>query len=300
MSETKKHIKQFAIFYLLCFAAYYGWSYYYGLTFHQLKPVFFYNQLDVTGNFLLLSQLHLLLMQSRMLQFIFDALYFLLPLITVILVIKNNLYYKFVAVIMLCFNILYAFYFSIMSFVSIQVMLAFMTMPFILTMREPKNFYSAVQVMRFTFILFFFSSALWKIRAGGIFNIDQMSGVLLSQHNYLFLNNQSDFFKKVMAYLIEHPLVSYPIYLTAFTLEFTFVVGFFTKRFDRILMVVFLLFAFVNYLVMNINYFAWLSFLACLHFAKYNIDERLQNAPAPPELKGDEEYRKQQTYQDSH
>jgi hypothetical protein len=167
-------------------------------------------------------------------------------------------------------------------------------------MRQPKNFYFAVQVMRFTFILFFFSTALWKIRAGGVFNIDQMSGVLLRQHNYLFLNNHSDTFKKVMAYLIEHPFVSYPFYLTAFALEFAFVVGFFTKRFDRILMLLFLVFATVNYLVMNINYFSWLPFLACLHFAKYDFDERLQNAAAPPALQGDEEYRKQEAYQHSH
>ena len=170
---------------------------------------------------------------------------------------------------MLLFNLLYAFCFSIMSFVSIKVMLAFMTVPFIFMFRKPKDFSFAIESIRILFILFFFSTAVWKIRAGGIFNIDQMSGILLGQHNYLFLNKYPGGFKDIIGYLIERPQLSYFLYLAAFSAEFIFIIGFFTKRFDKLLIVLFILFALFNYMLMNINYFSWLPFAGCLYFAKF-------------------------------
>ncbi len=149
-------------------------------------------------------------------------------------------------------------------------MLAFMIVPVVFLFKKPKNFYLAIDAVRILFIIFFFSTALWKIRAGGVFNGDQMSGILLNQHNYLFLNNHPGAFKSFISFLIEHPRLSYCLYFAAFAAEFFFFVGLFTRKFDKLLILLFLLFAIMNYMLMRINYFAWLPFVGCLYFSKYS------------------------------
>ncbi len=272
MLQTYKHIRQYAVFYLLCFAAYFGWSFWHGLTFTQIKPVFFYNQLDLTGNIMLLTKIHLYLLTSQTVRITFDLLYILLPVLLTALAIRQSPYQTLAAIVLILFNMVYAFCFSIMSFVSIKVMLAFMIVPIVFLFKKPRNFFMAVEGVRLLFILFFFSTAVWKIRAGGIFNIDQMSGILINQHNYLFINEDTSHFKSFIAYLIERPSLSYALYFAATLAEMLFIIGFFTKKFDKGLIILFLLFVSMNYLVMHINYFSWLPFLGCLYFSKFTTE----------------------------
>lgn len=268
MSAINNDIKRFAVFYFASFALYFLWSCWYGLTFSQIEPVFFYNQLDLTGNALLLTKVHFSLIQNKTTQIIFDVLYIVLPAVMTVSVLRNRRYQVPTAILVLLFNLVYAFCFSILSFLSVTIMLAFMTVPFVIIFRRAKDFYFAKDVMRLLFIIFFFSTAIWKIRAGGIFNFDQMAGVLVTQHNYLLLDNNSGFFRNLITYLIEYPRLSFSLYLAAFIAEFSFIAGLFTKKYDRYLLFIFLAFALFNYLTMRINYFSWFPFLACLHLSK--------------------------------
>ena len=218
----------------------------------------------------MLSDIQHSLINSASLRMTFDLTYLLLPAILVYMCLQNKRSQSLIALCTALFNIMYNYYFSTMSFVSIEVLVGWMIVPMIFIARKPKDFYFTMHAVRILFILFFFSAALWKIRAGGIFNIGQMSGILLSQHASYLLNNTS-WFSQMIEYLIEHEKLSYLLYLFAFLAELCFITGLFTRRFDKYLILIFCLFAVFNYFLMEINYFTWLPFMGCLYFSKYTI-----------------------------
>ncbi len=271
MFLSSNHRKQFALFYFLCFALYYGWYYYHGLLLHQLAPVFFYNRLDVTVNFIMLTNLHNTIIHSPVLQIIFDGLFILLPLLLCISCIKGYRLQYVLAIATAVFNLVYTFLITILSPLSIQGYSGWILIPLIFAFRKEASFYYSLQTIRYFFLLIFVSSALWKIRAGGIFNEEQMSGILLKQHAAYLVEQPADWFSKMINYLVIHKPISYSIYLAATISELVFIVGFFTKRYDRILIIVFLAFVSLDYFLMRINYFSWTAFLGCLWFSRHKL-----------------------------
>jgi hypothetical protein len=54
------------------------------------------------------------------------------------------------------------------------------------------------------------------------------------------------------------------------------VIGLFTRRYDRILLVVFCAFLFADYFLMQIYYFIWLAFTGCFYFSSFSLDEKME------------------------
>jgi hypothetical protein len=162
----------------------------------------------------------------------------------------------------------YAYVFSIFTFVSIEVFTAWMFVPLVFASSNIRTNYYLLHIVRILFLLIFFSTALWKVRAGGVFNAEQLSAILLRQHASLLLSDASSWFSQLVLFLIGNKALSYTIYLLAFLLEFIFVIGLFTRRYDRLLIVSFVLFLVFDYLLMEINYFPWTPFLGCLIFSR--------------------------------
>jgi hypothetical protein len=270
---TEKHIKQFAAFYLACFLTCYAWFVYDGLLFSLTKPVFFYNRLDITHNMMMLTGLQQQLLQSQGLRISLDIIYLLLPVLLLYTCIKKKSLVSFFAIATAVFNVVYLSFFSTMSFVSIENFIAWMFLPLIFYARTPTGFYYLLHLCRSLFILFIFSSALWKIRAGGVFNAEEMSAILFRQHSsYLAIHTHS-WYDSFLNYLIAHQRLSYCLYLFGFLAESFFVVGFFTRKWDKYLIVLFCLFVLFDYLLMGINYFTWLAFMGCFYFSKFKIKE---------------------------
>ncbi len=249
----------------------YAWYFFHSLLFSSINPVFFLNRLDVTHNIIMLTNFQNFLIQSRLVRIIFDLLYLLLPVLLVYTVVKNKKGIGIIAAATCIFSIVYASLFCSMSFVSVEVFVAAMLVPIIFCTVSVKGFYYRMHCIRIIFILMFFSSALWKIRAGGIFNTEEMSAILLRQHSSYLVSNSNDWFGNMITYLINHAAIAYSLYLFAFIAEFIFVIGLFTRRFDKYLIISFCLFSVFDYLLMGINYFTWLPFLGCLYFSKYSI-----------------------------
>jgi hypothetical protein len=268
---TEKHIKQFAAFYLGCFLLTYAWFAYHGLLFSSVKPVFFLNKLDITHNIFMLTNLQHLLLQHNWLRILLDTCFLLLPLFLTYACIKNKNWQRIIAFVTAAFAIVYCSFLSTMSFVSVENYLACMFIPFIFCSRSVKGFYFSMHTVRLLFIIFFFSAALWKIRTGAVFNMEEMSAILFRQHaSYLAIGNRN-WYSKLITFFINNQLLSYCFYLFAVVVEFVFIAGLFTKKFDKYLIVAFLLFAVFDYLLMGINYFTWLPFMACFYFSRQQL-----------------------------
>ncbi len=250
-----------------------AWMLWYGLTLFQTAPVFIFNKPDITGNLLWLFGVHKLLLHVDIFRLFLDVIYFLLPFFIVLSVRKN---WKIAPLLALCtslFVMVYAYLISVTGFVSIEVFTAQMFFPLLFTSSGIRGRYYRLHIIRLIFLLIFFSTAIWKIRAGGVFNIEQLSAILLRQHAGILIEPSPTWFTHFLLYLIQHEYLAYLLYFFTVLLEFVFVIGFFTRRYDKILILLFCVFIVFDYFLMEINYFFWLPFLGCLYFSQYGEPE---------------------------
>ena len=207
MLLNSTHRKQFAIFYFICFSIYYAWYFYHGLLLSQLAPVFFHNKLDLTSNVIQLTDLFNIVIRTRFLQVLFDALFLLLPMLMCIASARGHRSQPLLAILTAVFNLMYAVLLSAMSPLSIEGFVGWMVLPIVLAFRNDASFYYALQTMRYFFLLIFFSSAIWKIRAGGIFNGEQMSAILVNQHAAYLIDQPDSWFSNFIKYLINNKMI---------------------------------------------------------------------------------------------
>ena len=269
MFLTNTHRKQFAVFYFIIFALGFFWLFFNDTLLHQLRPVFFLNRLDVSVNFLLLTNLHKAIINSPGLQTAFDLIYILLTILLCITVYINNKWQYWLAIAVIVFNFIYAILLSILSPYSIEGFVGWLLLPLLFAFKSDKAFYYLLNLMRYFFILVFFSAALWKIRTGAIFNMEEMSGILARQHIAYITASPEDWFSKLVTYLVTNWRLSYFLYLGATLIEFIFCIGFFTKRYDNLLIIIFIVFLLFDFLLMKINYFSWVTFLGCFWYGRF-------------------------------
>ncbi len=270
MELIDKHRRQFATWYIFCFLIWFAWLLFHGLLFTSLNPVFFVNRPDVTLNLFMLTDVQSLLIKYKGVRILFDFVYFLLPVLLVIAVYKKR-FNRTLATLTVFFHLLYSLLISSMSIVSPEIFVAWMTVPVIFYARSVSGFYYLLHILRIFFLLIFFSAGIWKIRTGAVFNAEQMSGILLGQHASYLANSPGTVYGKMILYLVNHIYLSYFLYLSAVVAELSFGIGFFTKKFDKYLIIIFCLFLLFNYIMMGINYTGWLAFLGCLYFSKCKI-----------------------------
>ena len=96
-----------------------------------------------------------------------------------------------------------------------------------------------------------FSAFCWKLSRGSVFHYPQLALILQGQDNLGWLG----------FYLMGRPTWAYVFWLGACFLEASFVLAFFTRRFDGILGVLLLIFVCMDYLVMGLHFWPWLAFL---------------------------------------
>ena len=201
----------------------------------------------------------------------FDVTYLLLPFLLTIAVVKGHTASKPIAFCTFLFTIVYNLLLSAVTYTSIEGSVGFILFPVILSATTVSGFYFNLHSVRIIFLLFFFSSGIFKLRSLAVFNIDQMAGILLMQHNAYLVSNPEDWFTKTIYYLVGHKTLAHCFYLMATLAELTFALGLFTRKFDRILIWIFCVFVVFDYFLMRINYFSWMVFMGCFYFSSLKL-----------------------------
>ncbi len=269
---TDKHIKQFAVFYLCCFLISYLWQSWYGLLFTSISPIYFLNRADVVLNLLFLTDFQHYIIENRWLQILLDSIYLVLPILLVYSVVKSKNLKAKLALLTAIFSFIYNLFFSTMSFVSIEVFLPWMLIPLLFYPKNLQGFYFTLQAIRIVVIITFSAAAIWKFVSGAIFNVEQMSSVLLIQHATYLAAGSNNMYSNTLLFLIKHTALSYLLYLAAFFIEGIFLIGLYTRKFDKYLVILFCLFLFFDYTLMGINYFSWLVFMGCFYFSSHKLE----------------------------
>ena len=273
MSLIDKQTNQFALFYLLCFIINGSWFWYNNLLLSSIDPIYFTNKLDFTRNILMLSNVQHYLINVSWLRISFDLLYYLLPILLTILFIKKLKGRAIIAYITCIFTIVYSLCFSSFTYISMEGYIGWILFPLIFSALTLTGFYYHMHAIRIIFILIFLSAAMLKIQSGAVFNIQQMGGILLIQHNNFLVSNPNNWFSKIIYFLVQHKAIAHSLFLLGTIAELLFISGLFTTKYDRWLIVIFCLFLVFDYFLMQINYFTWMVFMGCFYFSSYKVKE---------------------------
>lgn len=237
------------LFYVLML---YNW--FNGLFLSQINPAFFHLRQDFFTWIFMFTGLHKIFLNNFYASVVFDFLFYSMPLLYLIILKKKPAYSLVVACIMIIINWAYVQCYTLYPTNSIEAHIAWLLFPFVFLSRSNNVTRSLLDGLRYFFIFFFFSSGVWKIYQGGFFNTFQMAAILLEQHKELLTNSPGYWQTKMQYWLIRNFKVSYTLYLIAAGIELSFVIGFFTKKYDSLFISAFLIFLVFDYLIMRISY----------------------------------------------
>lgn len=109
------------------------------------------------------------------------------------------------------------------------------------------------QAVRYYFLFVLVSAAIFKIINGGLFHPNQLVHILENQHVDLAILNPTNFIYQISTFLIQHTTLTNICWYSFFLMELIFIVGFFTKKFDSVLLFVLILFIISTFILMRIN-----------------------------------------------
>ncbi|MBC7652656.1 MAG: hypothetical protein H7101_13005 [Deinococcales bacterium] len=148
---------------------------------------------------------------------------------------------------------------------SIEIQIAWLLFPIIFLTKKESSFYVLANGLRYYFLYLFTSAAVWKFTQHGIFNMQQLSNILIIQHKEILTANITGY-QIFIYWLINHSTISYLLYVAATLLELLFIVGYFTKKYDWLLAIAAITFILFDYAIMRIIYIDWLPFLLLLYY----------------------------------
>jgi len=273
MPITELHRNRFilafvGIFYLLAI-----YKLLHGLWLFQVEPFYFLNRFDGTTWLLMQTGVHQWIINHPYSWLMMDLLFYGFPLLWWLVQRKHRLAGAVLAVVWLGINWIYLQCYTLYPTNSIESYTAWLLMPLLFCAIRLRSFYYLLHAGRYFFLFFFASAATWKFRQAGVFNIDQMSGVLLMQHKEYLVSAPDSWFSQLVYYIIQHPAIGYFLYLAATVLELVFVIGFFTRKYDKWLIVGFILFLIMDHLLMRIPYYETLPWVLTLLFSSYKEPE---------------------------
>jgi len=252
------------LFYLLSI-----FKYFQGLFLFQFHPFVFKTRFDGTSWYFMQTGLHQWLIANPSFYCVADVLFYSIPLVYFIFYKWKRIYIKHVGIFMLLINWFYVELYVLYPTNSIECHIGWLLFPFLFMMNDLKSFWFLLSGLRY-YVLFFWSSAgLWKLYGGGIFHFNQMSNILLLQHKDLLVTSVSNNYTKFIIFIISNPYISWSLLAGATIIELSFLVGFFTKKFDTFLLFFALLFIAMDKLIMNMYYFEILPLMIPLIYSKF-------------------------------
>ena len=237
----------------------------------QLNPILFVPRLDIV-QFLFLDPIFCqALRESFLLRLAIDSLVVFLPILlfTLIIFCEDKTWIKIVSILTSFILFSYGLLIDGTTLIHFEgyIMLGLFSLVFYF--KNYIGYYYAFNCYRYFFIYIFFSAGLWKLRTGAFFNGEQLSSILLEQHLRHLAYNLNDYFSRLIYFLINSTILSQSLYCIVIFIQTSFIIGFFTKKFDRVLLILFILFIISDYFLMKIDYIIWIGYGAVLYFSKF-------------------------------
>jgi hypothetical protein len=238
---------------------------------YQHDPFVFQTRFDGITWLFMQTRIHQYLLHQEGGFLVLDILFYSMPVIYSKVYKNAPKYMSLAGFIMLVVNWFYVQIYTLYPTNSIEGHVGWLLFPFLLMMKDLRSFYYIFQGLRYFFLYFFASAGFWKIYEGGLFNIGQMSNLLLFQHKDQLVSSPDQWFTRFIYWLVRNPVISYMLFLLSTIMELSFITGYFTRRYDRWLIRIFLVFVAADIIIMKINYFEVLPFVFTLYYSKYEL-----------------------------
>lgn len=222
------------------------------------------NEADVTGLIFTQSGAANFLLQHPFCISIIEIIFYAMPLVLSASNYLHSSYCHRIAIITVLVNFLYVLIHSIFIATSIHSQLVWIVVPLIFTVRDKERSALLFDGIRYFFLFFFCSAGIWKIVNGGAFYPNQFAEILLRQHADLLFNQPKHWYSQFMFALTGNRILCNLLYRAAIVLQVFFITGFMTKRFDRLLILMFLIFVGFDFFLMRIPYFETFPYLLFL------------------------------------
>ena len=209
------------------------------------------------------------LLTHSIIHFGFDLLIFILPLIILYRVYFDKKINKLAGLLALLFAI-YVLVIYCFPTLSIRKYLGLILIPFAFVFTSERRCLHYLELMRYYVLFVFTSASLWKIFRGVAWDSDHMHLTLKAQHIDNIINWPDHFITKIITYIIHNPTYCYILLLLAIASQLSFAIGFFTKKYDKFLAILLIVFIVSDYLVMRIEYWEFIVFLPLFLGVKSN------------------------------
>lgn len=110
-----------------------------------------------------------------------------------------------------------------------------LTIPF--WFKSDKSFELAWAAVRFYACFIFASAALWKIWRGSVFHHGHFANLIKAEHTSYLIQEPDTFIARIMYFIIAHPWVGDVLFALVTIIQLSYLTGFFTRRFDGLLLV---------------------------------------------------------------
>ncbi len=224
----------------------------------QVHPVFFHYNRDLAELMLIGSGLPKFMIAHPVCFAFADTLAFLLPIPLLGYAFRKDRFSPLLGWLFCGYVTLYLLLADLFWQIHHGPFILYVLLAFAFVTNREERFYFILRGCRYYFLYIFVSAAIWKTVRGAVFDGQEMSHILLNQHIDLLSGDCQTTLCRCYAWLIGHPAVAQGLYIGAVLMEAVFVVGFFTRRFDRLLLALAILFVAADLLVMRIPYWTML------------------------------------------
>lgn len=114
--------------------------------------------------------------------------------------------------------------------------------------------------LRYYVLWVMISAAGWKWHLGSWWVPHQMAEILKQQHLVHFLQSPDSTYTHLIRWLIEHPTWANILWYLGWGVESSFIIGFFTRRWDKVLACFFLGFFIADYALLGISFLEFCIF----------------------------------------
>jgi hypothetical protein len=277
MLLSSLHKRQVLVLYCIIFYVLMIWKWWHGLFLYEVQPFLFNNRFDFTTWSLMQTGIHQWLLNNKNGWILFDAVFYSMPLLLFLANRLNRNATVIVAFLLLLVNWVYLQCYTLYPTNSIESYTAWLLFPILFCMGSTQGFYFVLHALRYFFLFFFASAGVWKLTSLSVANAEQMSAVLLYQHADYMATSPGAWYTSFTYWLVQHPVVSQSMYVAGTLLELAFIIGFFTRKYDRLLLLAFILFLLADILLMRIHYWEISAFMITLLYSRLEVKTKATN-----------------------
>lgn len=151
--------------------------------------------------------------------------------------------------------LLYANYFIIYNSVATHhehILVGGLFCLWLLLINNLTRFVLIVAALRFYALWVLFSAALWKFGLGSWKDPQHLEQILQQQHLALLVYQAESWYSQAIYWLLKHPFYTQLLWYLGWLVELSFGIGFFTRKWDKWLGILWLLFFIMDYWLMGL------------------------------------------------